>query len=171
MAVTPLPAGHRSMTRPTVPPPAPLGFVELYRERYDAMVRLAYLLVGDRAVAEELVQDAFVKVHRQWAGGIEHPKAYLRTAVVNTCHSWGRRRRREQDHHRRRLEAVPDPELVSDEMWDILRTLPERQRAAIVLRFYEDLPESDIATALGCRPGTVRTLVHRGLQALRKELP
>lgn len=159
-------AGSRSRR-----PPTPLGFEELYQQRYDPMVRLAYLLVGDRAVAEELVQDAFVKVHRQWGGGIEHPKAYLRTAVVNTCRSWGRRRTRERDHHERRLEAVPDPELVADEMWDVLLRLPQRQRTAIVLRFYEDLPEAEIAAVLGCRPNTVRTLVHRGLAALRQELP
>ena len=56
-------------------------------------------------------------------------------------------------------------------MWDILQVLPDRQRSAIVLRFYEDLPEADIAAALGCRPNTVRTLIHRGLKALRQELP
>ena len=146
------------------------SFVDLYRDRYDPMVRLAYLLVGDAAVAEELVQDAFVKVHRHW-GSVEHPNAYLRTAVVNTCRSWGRRRAREQDHQRRRLEAVPDPELVADEMWDVLATLPERQRSAIVMRFYEDMPEAEVAAVLRCRPNTVRTLVHRGLAALRREVP
>ena len=143
--------------------------VDLYRERYDPMVRLAYLLVGDRSVAEELVQDSFVKVHHHWPD-VEHPKAYLRTTVVNSCRSWGRRHTRERDHQQRRLEAVPDPELVTDEMWDILATLPEKQRTAIVLRFYEDLPEAEIAAVLGCRPNTVRTLVHRGLAALRKEV-
>lgn len=153
------------------PPPIALGFVELYRDRYEPMVRLAYLLTSDRATAEELVQDAFVKVHRQWDRGIDHPKAYLRTAVVNACHSWGRRKVREREHHRRRLEAVPDPELVSDEMGDILTALPDRQRAAIVLRYYEDLPEDEIAELLGCRPNTVRTMIHRGLKALRKEIP
>lgn len=154
---------HRAVTRPST-------LVDLYHERYDPMVRLAYLLVGDRAVAEDLVQDAFVKVHHHWAKGIDHPNAYLRTAVVNTCRSWGRRRSREREHERRRLEAVPDPELVADEMWDVLASLPERQRTAIVLRFYEDLPESEIAAVIGCRPNTVRTLVHRGLAALRKEV-
>lgn len=161
------PIPQRSWHHEPVTPSSTL--VDLYQDRYDPMVRLAYLLVGDRAVAEELVQDAFVKVHRHWAD-VQHPKAYLRTAVVNTCRSWGRRRRREDEHHRRRLEAVPDPELVADEMWDVLATLPERQRSAVVLRFYEDLPEAEIAALLGCRPNTVRTLVHRGLATLRKEV-
>lgn len=162
---------HHTVSRESLdPPPTALGFVELYRDRYVPMVRLAYLLTSDQAVAEELVQDAFVKVHRQWDRGIDHPKAYLRTAVVNTCHSWGRRKVRESDHHRRRLEAVPDEALVTDEMGDILAVLPDRQRAAIVLRFYEDLPDPEIAQILECRPNTVRTLVHRGLQALRKEM-
>lgn len=149
----------------------PLEFVHLYQDRWDPMVRLAYLLTGNQAAAEDLVQDAFVKVHRQWATGIEYPKAYLRTAVVNTCHSWGRRKVRELDHLRRRLETVEDPVLVADEMFDVLQVLPARQRAAIVLRFYEDLPETEIASALRCRPNTVRTLIHRGLKTLRQELP
>lgn len=149
----------------------PLAFVELYQDRYAPMVRLAYLLTSDHAAAEELVQDAFVKVHGRWSHGIEHPKAYLRTAVVNTCRSWGRRRSRERDHHRRRLEAVPDHELVADEMWDVLQVLPERQRTAIVLRFYEDLDDATIASVLRCRPATVRTLIHRGVAALRQEVP
>ncbi len=164
MATHPLPAGqHLTVTRPAT-------FVDLYHDRYDPMVRLAHLLVGDTAVAEDLVQDSFVKVHRHWADGIDHPNAYLRTTVINTCRSWGRRHTREQDHHRRRLEAVPDPQFVSDEMGDILLALPERQRTAIVLRFYEDLPEAEIAVLLDCRPTTVRTLIHRGLAALRKEV-
>src|SRR5690606_6703786 len=124
------------------------------------MVRLAFLLVGDEAVAEELVQDAFLRVHGRWEQGIDHPKAYLRTAVVNACRSWGRRASRERDHHRRRLEAVEDPPFAADELGDVLDRLPHRQRAAIVLRFYEDLPEAEIAAAIGCRPNTVRTLIH-----------
>lgn len=142
------------------------GFVALYRERYDAMVRLAYLLTGSLAIAEELVQDAFVSVHRSWERA-ENPRAYLRTAVVNACRSWGRRRSLEL----LRKPAPPDPvTLVADELWDVLQTLPPRQRAAIVLRFYEDLPDDEIAALLGCRVATVRTAVFRGLEKLRKEV-
>jgi RNA polymerase sigma-70 factor (sigma-E family) len=147
-------------------PPWDEPFVELYRDRYDPMVRLAYLVTGDRTAAEELTQDAFVAVHRNWARAT-NPPAYLRTAVVNACRSWGRRRTLERD----RRPAPPEPTLmVADELWDTLRRLPERQRTAVVLRFYEDLPDREIAEVLGCREGTVRTLVHRGLAALREEL-
>jgi RNA polymerase sigma-70 factor (sigma-E family) len=140
------------------------GFVALYRARYEPMVRLAYLMVGDRAVAEELVQDAFVSVHRSWDRATQ-PSAYLRTAVVNQCRSWGRRRTLEV----LRRPAPPDPAvLVADELWDVLAGLPPRQRAAIVLRFYEDLPDEEIATLLGCRVPTVRTAIFRGLAKLRE---
>lgn len=142
------------------------GLLALYRERYEPMVRLAYLLTSDRSVAEELVQDAFVSVHRNWERAT-FPVAYLRTAVVNNAHSWLRRRALE----RQRAEAHPgEASLRADEMWDVLQHLPDRQRTAIVLRFYEDLPDADIAKILGCRLPTVRTAIHRGLAALRKEM-
>ena len=150
----------------TEPPVWDDPLIQLYRERYEPMVRLAYLMTGDRAVAEELVQDAFVNVHRAWSRAT-NPPAYLRTAVVNACNSWGRRRTLEL--HRR--PTPPDPSvLVADEMWDALQVLPIRQRAAIVLRFYEDLPDARIAELLGCREATVRTSIHRGLARLRKEI-
>ena len=142
------------------------AFVELYKERWDPMVRLAYLMTGSQAIAEELVQDAFVSVHRSWERAT-NPSAYLRTAVVNACRSWGRRRALEL----LRKPAPPEPTtLVADELWDVLRTLPPRQRAAIVLRFYEDLPDEEIASLLGCQVATVRTAVFRGLEKLRKQV-
>lgn len=140
--------------------------VALYRERYDPMVRLAYLLTGDTAVAEELVQDAFVSVHRSWDHA-RHPAAYLRAAVVNACRSWGRRRSLERRQPAPAEAAAP---ATGDELWDVLERLPERQRAAIVLRFYEDLPDDEIASLLGCRPATVRTAVFRALAAMRREI-
>jgi len=142
------------------------AFVALYRERYEPMVRVAYLLTGNQAVAEELVQDAFVAVHGAWDRATS-PSAYLRTTVVNRCRSWGRRRSLEQ----RRPPDAPEPTvLVADELWDVLQTLPARQRAAIVLRFYEDLPDEEIAEILGCRQPTVRTAIFRGLEKLRQEV-
>lgn len=142
------------------------GLLALYRERYEPMVRLAYLLTGDRSVAEELVQDAFVSVHRNWERA-SFPVAYLRTAVVNNAHSWMRRRVLEKQ---RAVAGPVENAFAADEMWDVLQHLPERQRTAIVLRFYEDLPDADIAKILGCRLPTVRTAIHRGLAALRKEM-
>jgi RNA polymerase sigma-70 factor (sigma-E family) len=141
------------------------SFADLYRNQYGPMVRLAHLLTTSNSVAEELVQDAFVRVHRKW-DQIEVPRAYLRTAVMNACRS----------HHRRRLlekarlghppldVVSPDP----DEMWDALAALPYRQRAVLVMKFYEDMPEAEIAAALGCRPGTVKSLTSRALDQLRK---
>jgi RNA polymerase sigma-70 factor (sigma-E family) len=151
---------------PAEPPVWDDPLIQLYRERYEPMVRLAYLMIGDRAAAEELVQDAFVNVHRSWARAT-NPPAYLRVAVVNACRSWGRRRTLEL--HRQPAPADPAT-MVADEMWDALQVLPMRQRAAIVLRFYEDLPDARIAELLGCREATVRTAIHRGLERLRKEI-
>jgi RNA polymerase sigma-70 factor (sigma-E family) len=150
--------------------PSPVAWHEnllaLYRERYESMVRLAYLLTGNRSVAEEIVQDAFVAVHRNWDRATS-PGGYLRTTVVNNARTWHRRRALEERHRPGRPD---DAGFAADEMWDMLQRLPERQRAAVVLRFYEDLPDAEIARILGCRLPTVRTAVHRGLAALRKEM-
>jgi RNA polymerase sigma-70 factor (sigma-E family) len=154
------------------PAPAPVdavwdeGLVDLYRSHYGPMVRLAYLLTSNNALAEELVQDAFVKVHRNWANAT-NPPAYLRTAVMNATRSYHRRRILELE---RRPRPADPAELAADEMWDSLQKLPYRQRAAIVLRFYEDMPEQQIAEHLGVRPNTVRSAIHRGLARLRKEI-
>jgi RNA polymerase sigma-70 factor (sigma-E family) len=157
----------RSVVDETVDPsPWADPLIDLYRERYGAMLRLAYLMTSDRAAAEELVQDAFVKVHRNWSR-VTNPAAYLRTATVNACRSWWRRRTLEL--HRRPTPPGPS-HLAADEMWDALQVLPVRQRTAIVLRFYEDLPDAEIARVLGTREATVRTAIHRGLQRLRKEI-
>jgi RNA polymerase sigma-70 factor (sigma-E family) len=138
--------------------------VTVYAERYDNLVRLAYLLTGHTAVAEEIVQDAFVASHRA-RDRLRDPYPYVRSAVVNRCRSWGRRYKVERAHRPR----PPDPaELAADEMRDALDGLTERQRTAIVLRFYEDMPDSRIAEILECRQSTVRSAIHRGLESLRR---
>jgi len=153
---------------PIVATVAPGTLAELYRERYVAMVRLAFLMVGSTTIAEELVQDAFARMHRHWEH-TEHPKAYLRMAVVNACRSHLRRLALERAYRRHPSVTGEGSQLAeADELFDALAGLPSRQRAALVLRFYEDLSEADIAVALGCRPGTVKSLVHRGLAELRK---
>jgi RNA polymerase sigma factor (sigma-70 family) len=134
------------------------------------MVRLAHLLTGSVDLAEDVVHDAFVSCSRHWST-LDIADAYVRRAVVNHAHSTLRRAGRERDktarYGRAMSVAVGLPEL--DETWDMLRRLPDRQRIALVLRFYEDLPEREIADLLGCRPGTVKSLIHRGLARVRKE--
>jgi RNA polymerase sigma-70 factor (sigma-E family) len=146
----------------------PDSFAVLYAEAYEPMVRLAHLLVGSNVRAEELVQDAFVRVFAHWAD-VEHPRAYLRQAVVNACRSHRRRLRREADW---RPDPAADPAAgvappEVDELRALLGRLSARQRAAVVLRYYEDLGEAEIAEVLGCRPGTVKSLLARGLARLR----
>jgi RNA polymerase sigma factor (sigma-70 family) len=140
------------------------SFDDLYRQEQPELVRLATLLVGSPEVASDLVQDCFVRLHPRWARVSDH-RAYLRRSVVNACHS----------HHRglrrfRRLDLRPSEpsELGAHDLSDALAALPHRQRAALVLRFYAGLPDADIADALDCRPGTVASLIHRGLAALRE---
>lgn len=149
------------------------------------MVRLATLLVGDQDRAEDVVQDAFVRVHRRW-NRIDNHGGYLRTAVVNACRSHHRRqamiRRREPtlrstaeteaDHGQTAAAEAPfEAAAADDELVHAVARLPYRRRAAIVLRYYADLADDDVAEALGVRPPTVRTLIHRGIAQLRKELP
>lgn len=140
------------------------GFDAFYRDQVPGLVRAATLIVGSRAVAEDLVQDSFVRVHARWAG-IDAPAAYTRRAVVNACRSHLRRRVLERRHLATLSVGVAD--LEARELLDALAVLPERQRAAVVLRFYADLSEREVAAALGCAPGTVGSLVHRALATLR----
>lgn len=166
MAMERTDGGGEAVTASVAPiaPAWPGALVELYREDYARMVRFAHLLTGSTAIAEELVQDAFVQVWRGWARAA-NPAAYLRVTVANNCRSWHRRQALEL-----RRRPAPDgyAELGADELWDAIQRLPFRQRAAIVLRFYEGLSENEVADVLGCRPGTVGSAVHRGLARLRE---
>jgi RNA polymerase sigma-70 factor (sigma-E family) len=147
----------------------------LYALHAPASVRLAYLLTGDPALAEDLVQEAFVKVAGRFAD-IREPQAfeaYLRRTVVNLARMHFRRRRLERAHLEREAGRPPVtsdlPDVASrQDMKEALLALPERQRAAIVLRFYEDMSELQIAEALRCRPGTVKSLLARGVEGLRR---
>ncbi len=138
-------------------------FEDLYLSEYPAMVRLAFLLVG-AGPAEEVVQDAFARVFERWAG-LDRPGAYIRTCVVNGCRQVGRRRRLQWRHP---PTLPPAAELGADHLLEALDRLPPARRAAIVLRYYGDLSEAEIAATLGVRPGTVKSMVHRGLQQLRE---
>jgi len=154
-------------TRTVAGPERPPSFEGLYQAQYTRMLRLAYVLTDDHAVAEELVQDAFVGVYRRWAD-VEEPAAYLRRAVVNACRSHHRRRFLERRHPPQPEQPVPAHE--PDTLWPQLRRLSPRRRAALILRFYEDLSVADVARALGCGQQTAKSLIHRGLAQLREEV-
>ena len=149
---------------------------QLYREHYRSLVRLASILVDDVATCEELVQDAFVAVLRRSGGWAEADKAgaYLRSVVLNHARS----HLRKQQVRRRWLRSVDRPEPTgsadaaalldaeSTEMLAALRSLPERQREVLALRYYLDLSEAEIAATLGISTGSVKTHAHRGLASL-----
>lgn len=147
--------------------------VELYERHASDAGRLAYLLTGDRELAEDLVQDAFVKltgrfVHVREPGGLH---AYLRTTVVNLARSHHRRRAVERRYAER--EAGREPTTGAADLSDrdvlqrALMSLPLRQRTAVVLRFYEDLDIAQTASAMRCSEGTVKALTSRGVARLR----
>jgi len=144
----------------------PESFEDFYREQHESMLRLAYLLTHSRPVAEDLVQDSFLRIQPRWEE-LDAPTAYLRRTVANACYSYHRRRRRE-DALPVEPPGVDQPE--HDEMWDALDRLDPRRRAVLVLRYYLDLSEADIAETLGCRRGTVKSLSHRALADLRRIL-
>lgn len=142
------------------------GIAELYEREWSTLVRVAFLLTSSRPTAEEIVQDAFLRLHATRTT-VLNPAAYVRTVVVNAC----------RDVHRHQVVVdrtpmpAPEPALAKhDELFDALARLPWRQQAALVLRFHIDLAEPEIASALGCRPNTVRSLIHRALATLRKDL-
>jgi RNA polymerase sigma factor (sigma-70 family) len=138
----------------------------VYRDERLALIRLAFLLTGSRDGAEDIVQTAFTAAHARWAE-IDEPAAYLRRVVVNQAN----------DTHRRRYRRPPDTvEPVThmadiDETWAELCRLPPRQRAVVVLRFYEDLTLTEIARVLDRPAGTVRSDLHRALDHLGRTLP
>jgi RNA polymerase sigma-70 factor (sigma-E family) len=142
-------------------------FDDLYREQRDPLVRLAYLLTGSQPTAEDLVQDVFIR-SRDRLADLDQPAAYLRRSVTNACWSWHRRRKREAEHGRERPAVVAGTYDI--EMWDALSRLAPRRRSVLVLRYYLDLPEAEVAAILGWRVGTVKSTAHRALADLRRML-
>ena len=137
------------------------------------LFRTAYLVVGDHQLAEDLVQEALVKTYVAWPRIRDHDKAtsYARRVVVTTAISW-RRRRSFHESPQQALPETPAADPVDgvglrDGLWHELACLPPRQRAAIVLRYYEDLSESRTAEVMGCSVGTVKSQVSAGLTRLR----
>jgi len=149
---------------------------ELYERHAPEAVRLGYLITGDAALAEDLVHEAFVKLLGRFRD-LRNPDAfhwYLRKTVVNLARSHFRHARVEREYAeregRRPAEQADADPTGHDEMWAALARLSERQRAAIVLRYYEDLTEAQTADVLGVRLGTVKSLVARGMARLREEM-
>ena len=143
---------------------------DLFRREWEPMRRLALALGASATDADDVVQDAFGEVWSRW-DDLDRPAAYLRTTVV---HGVRRRGRREANRRRileGRLGRVEPWEDRPDHLLDALDALPDRQRAALVLAYYADLSVAEIAEVLGCRPGTVKSLVHRGVARLRKVVP
>ncbi|MEV1287166.1 SigE family RNA polymerase sigma factor [Micromonospora sp. NPDC049679] len=151
-------------------------FREFVAARSAALLRTAYLLAGDWATAEDLLQTALTKTYLAWKrlGEIEAVEPYARRVLVNTATSWWRRRW----HGERPTEVLPEraapdrieEQLERDALWRHVKALPARQRAVLVLRFYEDLSEAQTAALLDISPGTVKSQTSRALNTLRQRL-
>ncbi|MET7707231.1 SigE family RNA polymerase sigma factor [Micromonospora sp. NPDC005413] len=151
-------------------------FREFVAARSAALLRTAYLLTGDWATAEDLLQTALTKTYLAWKrlGGIEAVEPYARRVMVNTSTSWWRRRW----HGERPTEVLPEragvdeieQQLDRDLLWRHLKELPNRQRAVLVLRYYEDMSEAQTAAMLDISPGTVKSQASRALATLRRRM-
>ena len=158
-------------------------FREFVLARTPSLLRTAYLLTGDHHAAEDLLQVAFLKAYRHWprVRTLDAPEFYLRRVLVNQRTSWWRRRRVAElsvatfydavDAGAERGEPAGGDLAIGvaerDLVWRAVQQLPPRTRAALVLRYWEDRPEAEIADLLGCSPGTVKSLASRGLDRLR----
>ena len=147
----------------------------LYTTHYRELVRLAAFLTGDRDNAEEVVQDAYVKMHASWrrVRELDKAEAYLRTTVVNLSRSRLRHRQVTQKHQPAPLGDAASAETLAMEhaqrelVLEALHALPRRQREAVVLRYYGDLSEAQTAEAMGCSTGAVKSHTSRAMAALR----
>jgi len=141
----------------------------VYSRLYAPLARLAYLLVDTRELAEEAVQEAFAKAYPRWRR-IEQPEAYLRTSVVNACRKVQRRR---ELVRRTPLAAVADAPAagdLADHVADVVRALPPTMREAVVLRYYLQLTDAEIARTLDIAVGTVKSTLNRARHQLRRQL-
>jgi RNA polymerase sigma-70 factor (sigma-E family) len=167
------PAGPQRRTSGAVPD-ALESFDDFVLTRGQALLKFAYVVSGDAYLAEDLVQEVLGRLHRRWNKVIamQHPEAYVRTSIVRQFVSWRRRRSAREAIVAEVPEPVPlaEPEqgvLARDQMWRVLAELPRAQRAVLVLRFYCDLPDDEIAMLLGCGESTVRSQASRALARMR----
>jgi len=153
-------------------------FDTFFRMRSPALLRAAYLLTGDRHLAEDLVQEALARTHRVWSRLVAEgsPEAYARRVMYNLQVSRWRRKKFAEV----RTDRMPEGRSHRDEAGDAvnrlalrkaLGMLPVRQRAAVILRYFEDRSEAETAEILGCRVGTVKSHLSRALARLRVQLP
>ncbi len=144
-------------------------FEEFVLARGPALVRFAHGLCGDRHLAEDLVQDVLVRCHARWPRLADSPEPYVRTALVRELVSWRRRRSAsELPGPLPDVATVPDDALAErDAVWRLLATLSVRERAVLVLRHYEALPDAEIAALLGVSRATVRSLAARAALKVR----
>ncbi|MGI8882446.1 MAG: SigE family RNA polymerase sigma factor [Jatrophihabitans sp.] len=153
-------------------------FDRFARGELPRLVNYAIMLTGDRELAQDLVQDVMVDAHRHWSriANLERPEGYATRIVTNAFFSW---RRKWSVPHIFSAGELPDVAYsddlttaadLRDDLWRRLSTLPPRQRAVLVLRYYEFLPDAEIADVLGCSSSTVRGYAHRALAALRLDL-
>jgi len=148
------------------------GFAAFVRDRSAGLARTAFLLTADRHVAEDLLQTTLVKVADRWSriAATGDPTPYIRKVMLNTAISW-RRRRWHGELPTATLPEVLSSETTTSHVEERLRAalaqVPPRQRAALVLRYYDDLTEAETAAALGCSVGTVKSQTSKGLARLR----
>ncbi|MER7244496.1 SigE family RNA polymerase sigma factor [Kribbella sp. NPDC000426] len=149
-------------------------FDDWVTQRGGALLRFAYLVTRDHNRAEEAVQDALIAAYSRWTKicRVQDPEAYVRRSIVNADISRWRRffRRETPTENVATPDATPDhaaTQAEHDAVWALCATLPAKQRAAVVLRYYEDLPDAEIAVILDCSPATVRSQIHRALASLR----
>ena len=147
---------------------ASISFDDFYTRRWPDAFRLAALLTHDVEAGADIAQDVFANMSRRWAT-IERPDAYLQRSLTNASSNW--RRTGRTAAAKLHLLVVPAVEVVPvDGLAEAVARLPFRQRAVVVLRYYADMSEADIARALDCRPGTVKSLGSRALAALSNEI-
>ena len=152
-------------------PPSDAEFIELVHASWPTLYRTAYLMLGDRGLAEDLVQTALAKTYASWGKvrDLGAARGYARTTMVNTATSWFRKKGWRNERPTEEFEDHPydnDPS-VRPAVMHALAQLPPRQRAVVVLRFYDDLPVAETAKALGCAEGTVKSQTSDALATLR----
>jgi RNA polymerase sigma-70 factor (sigma-E family) len=150
-----------------------VSFQEYVASRGHALARTAYLLSGSHTDADDLVQAALAKAYARWThiATLDSPDAYVRRILANQHVSWWRSRRRERLVDRPPEVAIADATTAyatADLVRQVVRSLPPRQRAAIVFRYFDDLDDAAIAAALGCSVATVRSQISRALATLRE---